>query len=1733
MNIKFPENPIEGATYTFNFKTWQYTAGAWSPVGTYQSITGATGPAIWGQTGTAIYYTSGNVGIGTSNPSSKLHVDGTSTFTDVSVISTNSSSTALRITQAGLGAALVVEDSTNPDATPFVVDASGNVGIGTSSPESKLHVDGDILLSGGINSTGSIPLVTSDLTAKGITAQALHRSPNSITAMFIYDTSKDSDGGAWTERCQHTSWWNETIYGKWLGAQDSERNARFHGATLGANLGDPYASVSGYIVSSGTAPTISAGWLAFNPGVGFAWASKDFTTVAGRTYRLTGTFRRSASNAIIFAGTGGGAGQHGSITLSAGGAFVFYFTATGTTSNVGVQSQSGTLIEFQLGVLVEVIGLTTASGDYFQLTSDGKFYRLWKNWVGLSEGVLASFTSVSNVTQANTSISGFENSLFYGDNSTTRIAYKFVSAPAILAGQSETYSFYIQMDDGLAPTTDDFDVIVRGGGGIDGIVITAVAPPLYRVSRTRTYASGTSAVGATYGPRKSTTNSARSFRVSGHQVEFGAVATSYEAKTTDNAITEVFRGNKRDFPRLAAIVGEASNLTIYDLTEPGRPMWMRFNSVPNSGYTGMLLHNTNCTGISAINGNLVTCGNASWQSFLTVLNFIRETGRFYGSGSGTGNVHGLWRSNFANRNTAGQYEQVSLASENIANNTCNAVALTVLPDAPVDPVSNLRVPTIAVATSGGASVIRHNGSVANHTTSGWNNGANSVAASGNTFIFHSNYNNSGGVLFWNNNTFTGQSRGAARLGDNNGSNGQESRYIPTSVPRRNQSVARTTGGANSSLWISLVREGNFAAHSVVSNMFNTGWMTGDIRRCFLSDVGAGSVTGPELVTNGTPSNTTGVTLTPGTTYAYDWELTATTARIAFDTGQINPAGRYRVVTTNEFNLGTEYIQFGSTVYGQDAGTIVLNSSYAGFYTVTAPWRYVTLSLVSTLPATWKTNVPSVRMAVEERSYKASYAAIAGTLTKTQLASGTSLVGYSGWSAANYLQEPYSTDLDLGTGEWTASAWVNVPDSANLGGNLLRNDTIGTQTGSTRITATGPTGISESVGQFGDGITQFFSYYSIPGLQAPVSGRRTTISLWVKIVSDTSGTSGSVDFYHYAGPPTQLFTFSAASQGVGNWFQISRTGLNSGTDTQFRISVPAGMIIQVTRLLLQYGSTVGTFVDGGASQVILRNSVADRAGASGTFYRLFIDSTGCLGAQAYDGTTTRTVTTTSAYNTGQWIKASMNYTTDGTLALIVNGREVATTRGTPLLSLSSRYNLLTYTEQFNNAIWEKSNTTVVTNAATAPNETTTAELLYPTTSGSNRRAIQYTTLSSGATYTGTIYVKAAGKSWVAFGPVRANSLADEVFFNVSTGVRGTVGASASASSITDVGNGWYRLSVTMSESATDAFFLDICDADGSTSVTASGTDGVLIWGAQLETGSTARTYQRVTTVAETEVAPLTIGNSYALDAPFPGSISLLKLGATVPTAEQEAFMYDQEKQLFRADAACVLPDSGAIVDMAYDDATDRWVVVSASNESYWTGLVRNSVTAVPAGSFTRVAAGSGVDLAARSTTNPGVDVTIPAYGLREELVKRAEAAARMSKELAIYDYVGGFTANITTGSTAITSVANLTYPTSYIGGRISGSGIPTNTTITSVSGTTIYLSAAATLSATGVSISFLDFRLPVGMEARTVFSAGVQQREGSTAAFTRLYDGFVETIRFAVAPGSTALITIQATRGTIQ
>ena len=91
-----------------------------------------------------VYLTSaGDVGVGISAPQAKFHAQN------------NSAADTVRITQLGAGAALRVEDQ-SLETTPFIVDGSGNVGIGTDTPSEKLHVVGNAYISNNIDINGDV-----------------------------------------------------------------------------------------------------------------------------------------------------------------------------------------------------------------------------------------------------------------------------------------------------------------------------------------------------------------------------------------------------------------------------------------------------------------------------------------------------------------------------------------------------------------------------------------------------------------------------------------------------------------------------------------------------------------------------------------------------------------------------------------------------------------------------------------------------------------------------------------------------------------------------------------------------------------------------------------------------------------------------------------------------------------------------------------------------------------------------------------------------------------------------------------------------------------------------------------------------------------------------------------------------------------------------------------------------------------------------------------------------------------------------------------------------------------------------------------------------------------------------------------------------------------------------------------------------------------------------------------
>lgn len=107
---------------------------------------------IWSSINASTATTAVNV-IGGIASVTQLSVSGVSTF-NTGIFSGSTSTDLVRITQTGTGAALRVEDSANPDATPFIIDKDGKVGINTIQPNYSLDVRGNVLFGGPLYTTG-------------------------------------------------------------------------------------------------------------------------------------------------------------------------------------------------------------------------------------------------------------------------------------------------------------------------------------------------------------------------------------------------------------------------------------------------------------------------------------------------------------------------------------------------------------------------------------------------------------------------------------------------------------------------------------------------------------------------------------------------------------------------------------------------------------------------------------------------------------------------------------------------------------------------------------------------------------------------------------------------------------------------------------------------------------------------------------------------------------------------------------------------------------------------------------------------------------------------------------------------------------------------------------------------------------------------------------------------------------------------------------------------------------------------------------------------------------------------------------------------------------------------------------------------------------------------------------------------------------------------------------------
>lgn len=216
-------------------------------------------------------------------------------------------------------------------------------------------------------------------------------------------------------------------------------------------------------------------------------------------------------------------------------------------------------------------------------------------------------------------------------------------------------------------------------------------------------------------------------------------------------------------------------------------------------------------------------------------------------------------------------------------------------------------------------------------------------------------------------------------------------------------------------------------------------------------------------------------------------------------------------------------------------------------------------------------------------------------------------------------------------------------------------------------------------------------------------------------------------------------------------------------------------------------------------------------------------------------------------TGQWQpkKYTGTYGTNGFYLPFSNNSSVAALG----YDLAPDKNLLSYSEQFDNAVWSKTNVLVSADATTAPNSTSTADLLYPASTGSYAYLIQVYT-SSATTYTFSFYAKAQNKT-IAWCYHYSAAVYGTHYVDLTDGSTQSVGGSGVSVVATNQGNGWWRVSLIVNTAYAGSanWGIGVSDAKGSLNVTASGTSGIYIWGAQLQLGSSATAYQQTVATSQ--------------------------------------------------------------------------------------------------------------------------------------------------------------------------------------------------------------------------------------------------------------------------------------------
>lgn len=207
-----------------------------------------------------------------------------------------------------------------------------------------------------------------------------------------------------------------------------------------------------------------------------------------------------------------------------------------------------------------------------------------------------------------------------------------------------------------------------------------------------------------------------------------------------------------------------------------------------------------------------------------------------------------------------------------------------------------------------------------------------------------------------------------------------------------------------------------------------------------------------------------------------------------------------------------------------------------------------------------------------------------------------------------------------------------------------------------------------------------------------------------------------------------------------------------------------------------------------------------------------------------------------------------------------------TRSTPAVyydgktTAMAEQNLTLQSQTFDVSPWITSNTSVTANATSAPDGTTTADKIVEANTNTAHAIYQSMGTTSGSC-TFSVYAKADTRSWLNINTYVAG--VRNTWFDLTNGVVGTV-ASGCTATITSIGSGWYRCSVTTTGGSPTYFELWLATGNNVTTYSGDGTSGLFVWGAQVEQRSAVTAYTATTTQPITNYIPvlLTAGGNQA-------------------------------------------------------------------------------------------------------------------------------------------------------------------------------------------------------------------------------------------------------------------------------